>query len=66
MNLPSRGIAFPVRGARLAAVLFKALALDFDGPLASADRIAPGVREALERGRQAGLHRLFFRYGPEG
>lgn len=36
-------------------MFFKALAFDFDGTLASGDRIAPGVREALERARQAGL-----------
>jgi hypothetical protein len=35
-------------------MFFKALAFDFDGTLASADRIGPGVREALERARQAG------------
>ena len=36
-------------------MFFKALAFDFDGTLASDDRIGPGVREALERARQAGL-----------
>jgi hydroxymethylpyrimidine pyrophosphatase-like HAD family hydrolase len=36
-------------------VFFKALAFDFDGTLASNDRIGPGVREALERARQAEL-----------
>ena len=36
-------------------MFFKALAFDFDGTLASGDRIGPGVREALERARQAGL-----------
>jgi hydroxymethylpyrimidine pyrophosphatase-like HAD family hydrolase len=36
-------------------MFFKALAFDFDGTLASADRIGPGVREALERARQAGV-----------
>lgn len=36
-------------------MFFKALAFDFDGTLASDDRIGPGVREALEHARQAGL-----------
>jgi hydroxymethylpyrimidine pyrophosphatase-like HAD family hydrolase len=36
-------------------MFFKALAFDFDGTLATDDRIGPGVREALERARQAGL-----------
>jgi hypothetical protein len=36
-------------------MFFKALAFDFDGTLASDDRIGPGVREGLERARQAGL-----------
>jgi hydroxymethylpyrimidine pyrophosphatase-like HAD family hydrolase len=36
-------------------VFFKALACDFDGTLASDDRIGPSVRDALERARKAGL-----------
>jgi hydroxymethylpyrimidine pyrophosphatase-like HAD family hydrolase len=36
-------------------VFFKALACDFDGTLASEDRIGPAAREALERARSAGL-----------
>jgi hydroxymethylpyrimidine pyrophosphatase-like HAD family hydrolase len=36
-------------------MFFKALAFDFDGTLASDDRIGPRVREALERARKAGL-----------
>jgi len=36
-------------------VFFKALACDYDGTLASEDRIGPAVREALERARKAGL-----------
>jgi hypothetical protein len=36
-------------------MLFKALACDYDGTLASEDRISPVVREALERARGAGL-----------
>jgi hypothetical protein len=36
-------------------VFFKALACDYDGTLASADRISPVVREALGRARKAGL-----------
>jgi HAD superfamily hydrolase (TIGR01484 family) len=36
-------------------VFFKALACDFDGTLASDDRIGPSVHDALERARKAGL-----------
>ena len=36
-------------------MFFKALACDYDGTLASADRISPVVREALGRARKAGL-----------
>ena len=36
-------------------MLFKALACDYDGTLASEDRISPTVREAVERARRAGL-----------
>lgn len=36
-------------------VFFKALACDFDGTLASDDRIGPAVRDALERARKARL-----------
>jgi len=36
-------------------VFFKALACDYDGTLASEDRIGPLVREALERARKTGL-----------
>jgi len=36
-------------------VFFKVLACDFDGTLASDDRIGPSVRDALERARKAGL-----------
>jgi hydroxymethylpyrimidine pyrophosphatase-like HAD family hydrolase len=36
-------------------VFFKALASDYDGTLASADRIPPSVREALGQARRAGL-----------
>jgi hypothetical protein len=36
-------------------VFFKALACDFDGTLASDDRIGPAIRDALERARKAGL-----------
>ena len=39
-------------------MLFKALACDYDGTLASEDRIPPSVREALERARKAGLRLL--------
>jgi hydroxymethylpyrimidine pyrophosphatase-like HAD family hydrolase len=39
-------------------VFFKALACDYDGTLASEDRIGPAVREALERARKAGLRLL--------
>ena len=50
-------------------MFFKALAFDFDGTLASNDRIRPEVREALEPARQAGLRlmlvtgRTFFELG---
>ena len=36
-------------------MFFKALACDFDGTLASEDRVGPAVREALAAARQAGL-----------
>jgi phosphoglycolate phosphatase-like HAD superfamily hydrolase len=36
-------------------VFFKALACDYDGTLASEDRISPAVRAALERARKEGL-----------
>jgi len=36
-------------------VFFKALACDYDGTLASEDRIGPAVRQALGRARKAGL-----------
>ena len=36
-------------------MFFKALACDYDGTLASEDRIGPAVREALGRARKAGL-----------
>lgn len=36
-------------------MLLKALAFDFDGTLASEDKIGRGAREALERARRAGL-----------
>ena len=36
-------------------MFFKVLACDFDGTLASDDRIGPSVRDALERARKAGL-----------
>ena len=80
MNLPRTGL--PSQAAVLdyappterghdptTAMFFKALAFDFDGTLASDDRIGPGVREALGRARQAGLRlilvtgRTFFELG---
>jgi len=36
-------------------VIFRALACDYDGTLATADRIGPAVLEALTRAREAGL-----------
>ena len=36
-------------------MFFKALACDFDGTLASEDRVGPAVREALVAARRAGL-----------
>ena len=36
-------------------MIFRALACDYDGTLASQDRISPEVRVALERAREAGL-----------
>lgn len=43
-------------------MFFKALAFDFDSTLASGDRIGPGVREALESARQAGLEKSVARW----
>jgi hypothetical protein len=39
-------------------MFFKALACDYDGTLASDDRIGPAVRDALERARTAGMRLL--------
>jgi hydroxymethylpyrimidine pyrophosphatase-like HAD family hydrolase len=50
--------ALPRRGTGIApcpGVFFKALACDYDGTLASQDRIGPAARDALGRARRAGL-----------
>lgn len=44
-----------MRGVAGGIVAFRALACDYDGTLASGDRLAPEVVEALERARSAGL-----------
>ena len=36
-------------------VFFKALACDFDGTLASGDRVGPEVKQALEQARRTGI-----------